>query len=320
MNDIVLSADLGGTNLRIGAVGRDGTIFNRVKQNIPTSKNRNDIADAIVQAAIDLGTESGEAPLAIAVAVPGTIDPLTGKIRRAPNLPDLDGFDISTAVSLETNVQTLIENDANAAAIGERWLGASKDSRDSIMITLGTGVGGGIIIDGKIVRGANGTAGEIGHVNVEPDGLPCGCGSHGCVEQYASASAVIKMAEEAIGDSDSDWESNGGKLDSEQVYKYAVSGEAWAKKIFETQGYYLGIVLADLLNCLNPEKIVIGGGAAAAWDLFMPKLLEQVELRAYSEMAARAKIVPALLGDNAGILGAAKLAFESARAGSDVRV
>ena len=320
MNDIVLSADLGGTNLRIATVSSDGAILKRVKQRIPISRNRTDIVDAIAKAAQELTCESDVTPFAIAVAVPGTVDVLEGTIKRAPNLPDLDGFDIGSAVSFSTNIRAIVENDANAAAIGESWLGASRDSNDSIMVTLGTGVGGGIIVDGKIVRGSEGTAGEIGHINVEPDGLRCGCGSHGCVEQYSSASAVLKMAVEAVGDDLSKIESNGNKLDSESIYKFAASGEVWAKSVFETQGYYLGIVLADLMNCLNPEKIVIGGGASAAWDAFMPKLLEQVELRAYAETEARSKIVRALLGDNAGILGAAKLAFESAVAGTDVAV
>lgn len=317
MNDIVLSADMGGTNLRIAAVSRDGAILSRLKQGIPNSRNREDIVEAIRVAARDLISETGLSPLAIAVAVPGTVNANEGTINRAPNLPDLDGFNIGTAVSLATNIRSIIENDANAAAIGERWLGASRDSRDSIMVTLGTGVGGGIIVDGKIVRGSDGTAGEIGHINVEPDGLRCGCGSHGCVEQYSSASAVVKMAVEAVGDKLSGIESNGRKMDSETIFKYAESGEAWAKTVFETQGYYLGIVLADLINCLNPEKIVIGGGASAAWNAFMPKLLEQVELRAYAETQASSKIVPAVLRDNAGILGAAKLAFESVAAETD---
>ena len=313
MKDIVVAADLGGTNLRMAAVSFDGDIVKRVKLPTPESGCKEEIVKSICRAAAECTSGLPVEPSALALAVPGTIDNSSGVVMRAPNLPDLDGFNFVDAVRAETKLPVFIENDANAAAIGESWLGASRGYSNSVMVTLGTGVGGGIIIDGKIVRGIDGTAGEIGHINVEPEGLPCGCGSHGCLEQYASASAIARTAQAAF-KSNSETQ---GELDSEDVYQYAADGAEWAREIFSRQGYYLGLALGDLINCLNPEVVVIGGGAAAGWDAFTPTLRQQLEIRAYAEAVARANIVRAELGDNAGILGAAKVAFESLGSVSD---
>ncbi|MDH3493730.1 MAG: ROK family protein [Acidobacteriota bacterium] len=320
MKDIVLAADLGGTNLRMAAVSKNGDIHTHVKRKTPASKTSKDIVSIVTSAAKECVAGLNSVPEAIAIAVPGTISSRTGAITRAPNIPGLDRFDLVAALNEECRYPVIIENDANAAAIGENWLGSSKDSDTSIMVTLGTGVGGGIIIDGKILRGLDGTAGEIGHVSVEPNGLPCGCGSFGCLEQYASATAVINMALKAV-ESDPEINPPPGRIhDAETVFRIAESGEGWARDIFERQGFYLGIVVAGLINCLNPEVIVIGGGAAAAWDAFMPALKEQVVKRTYADACARARIVPAALGDNAGILGVARLGFEKVRSGLDVVV
>ena len=321
MNDIVLAADLGGTNLRMAAVSRNGEIHTRIKIATPKTNSSEDIVSVVTAAARECISEIDTAPKAVALAVPGTINSITRRITQAPNIPQLNGFDLVGAVRAELALPVTIENDANAAAIGENWLGASRKAETSIMVTLGTGVGGGIMIARKIVSGLDGTAGEIGHICVEPEGIPCGCGSHGCVEQYASATALVRMARAAIKDEPSISGSNNMEINSAlDVFEQANCGAGWAKKIFRTQGYYLGIVLAGLINCLNPEVIVIGGGAAAAWERFMPSLQEQVQIRAYDEAVARAKIVPAALGDNAGILGAARLGFEKSVSEVDVVV
>jgi glucokinase len=311
MNDIVLAADIGGTNLRMAAVTRDGHLAARLKYKTPELGNRDAVVETIVSMAKSCLREVDGQLRAITLAVPGTINSCSGVIEAAPNLPELKGFDLASAVKVHFGVPVIIENDANAAAIGERWLGASQEAENSIMVTLGTGVGGGIIINGEIVRGADGTAGEIGHINSEPNGIPCGCGSRGCVEQYASASAVAAMAARAIMRDPSIAGSNGKVLDSQEIFERAQAGEQWAIDIFVTQGTYLGLVLAGLINTLNPDVIVIGGGAAAAWDAFIPALMKKVRSSSYADAAARANIVRAKLGDNAGILGAAKLGFES---------
>jgi glucokinase len=310
MKKIVLATDLGGTNLRMAAVSNEGHILTRVKYKTPQSNNPNKIIDAIVNAALEC--QSGLVDthvVAIAVAVPGIINFDDGIIIKSPNLPELDGFDFVGAIEKKLNYRAILENDANAAVIGENWLGASVGLSNSIMVTLGTGVGGGIIIDGKVLRGIDGTAGEIGHINVEPRGHICGCGSFGCIEQYSSATAIVRMAKEIAKEKSETLILENRDLTSKDLFQMAQEGNEIAQEVFKKQGYYLGIMLAGLINTLNPEAIVIGGGASAGWDLFIPHLRDQVKIRAYNRPAERARIVSAELGDDAGILGAARLGY-----------
>lgn len=296
--------------MRMAAVAEDGGILSRVKFETPRSDEPHEIIETMARAVEECRAELDDPEvLAIGAAVPGTINFKQGLIQTAPNLPELNGFNIVEALEDRIGIKAVLENDANAAAIGENWLGASKSFDNSIMVTLGTGVGGGIIIDGKVMRGLDGTAGEIGHINVEPNGYKCGCGSYGCVEQYASATAIVRMGKEIFNKIETS-ELNGFEdITSEYLYEKANAGNDSARGIFKKQGYYLGIMLAGLINSLNPEVIVIGGGVAAGWDLFINDLKEQIEVRSYKEAANRAKIVRAKLGDDAGILGVAMMGF-----------
>jgi glucokinase len=311
MKNIVLATDLGGTNLRMAAVSNDGEILSRVKYKTPRSNQPDEIVEAMAQAAEECRSNLTETPvIAISAAVPGIINFAEGSIYKAPNLPELNGFKMVQALENRLGIKSILENDANAAAIGESWLGAARCFQNSIMVTLGTGVGGGIIIDGRTLRGIDGTAAEIGHINVEPNGYTCGCGSFGCVEQYSSATAVVRIARELMGEDEYKKLTETRELTSEAVYQLALQGHDVAKKVFRQQGFYLGLMLAGLINTLNPEVIVIGGGAAAGWDLFIAPLKEQIKIRSYLEPATRVKIKKAELGDDAGILGVAKLGFK----------
>jgi glucokinase len=312
--DIVLAVDLGGTNLRVAAVTADGKIRSRVKCETPRSERADDIVRAMVEAANECrNAEKGNKVIAIAAAFPGTTSVERGMIMKAPNLPALDGFRMAAVLETDLGICAIIENDANAAAVGENKFGASRGFASAIMITLGTGVGGGIIIDGKILRGIDGTAGEIGHICVEPRGAPCGCGSRGCVEQYASASAIVRLVNELKNQYANSNLKDRKEISSLDVYEAGKAGDELALEVFRQMGFYLGIATADLLNILNPEAIVIGGGAAAGWDLFMPHVDVQIRKSAYRENVERVKILRAELGDDAGIIGAAYLAFEKIR-------
>ena len=309
---IVLAGDLGGTNLRMAAIDCEGNILYRTKRDTPRTERADEIVSAIVESAnecADKVKDLGKV-LAIAIAAPATVSSERGVILKAPNVPALDGFRMVAALENELNIKAILENDANAAAVGENWQGASKGFANSICVTLGTGVGGGIIIDGKILGGVDGTAGEIGHICVEPFGAPCGCGSRGCVEQYASATAIVRQTQELSSQYPKSELPHKIRLTSKDVYEAGHKGDELALEVFRRQGFYLGIALGNLINVLNPEVIVIGGGAAAGWDLFMPHLQEQVEQRTYREPRLRAKFEKAGLGDDAGIMGAAKLAFD----------
>ncbi|MGI8786477.1 MAG: ROK family protein [Pyrinomonadaceae bacterium] len=312
--EIVLAADLGGTNLRMAAIDRAGVILYRTKRDTPRRATRaEEITQAIVEAADECRENcAGFTIETIAVAVPATLKVECGVIIKAPNLPSLDGFRIAAALENELGAKAILENDANAAAVGESWLGASKGYANSICVTLGTGVGGGVIIDGKVLRGVDGTAGEIGHICVEPFGVPCGCGSRGCVEQYSSASAIVRLAKDLENQYPESLLKNNPHLTAYDVFQAGTSGDELALEVFRQTGFYLGVALAGLLNVLNPEVVVIGGGVADGWDLFVPHVEETIRQRAFPEPAARVKILRAELGDDAGVIGMGRLAFDSA--------
>ena len=306
----VLAADLGGTNLRMAVVARDGQILHR--ERCPTPRDGD--AELIVSAIVDLVNRCKQAvgpEMFIAgIAAPLIMNLSVGKVGTSPNLPMLDGFPLQSEVERAIGVTTILENDATAAAIGESWLGASKGVQNSICVTLGTGVGGGLILNCDPYRGADGTAGEIGHMVVEPKGHPCGCGSWGCLEQYASATAVVRMTKELAlgGESILSGQTNFSAL---EVYDAAINGDAVAINVYKRMGYYLGTALSSLVNVLNPDVIVLAGGLAAGWDAFIPATREQIENRAFRVPADRVKLVRAELGDDAGLLGVAKVAFSS---------
>lgn len=308
--EIVLAADLGGTNLRMAAVDDRGKILYRTKRETPNGGPAGGIVRAFVESAHECREScAGCRMKAISAAVPGTID--GGQIVTAPNLPALNGFGMAAALEKELGVKAVLENDANAAAVGESWLGASKNSRNSIFITLGTGVGGGIIIDGRVLHGADGRAGEIGHLCVEPFGAPCGCGSVGCVEQYASASAVVRLAKELAGEFPESVLQNNEQLKAHEVFEAGKNGDALALEIFRRVGFYLGVAISSLINVINPEVIAVGGGASAGWDLFAPEMERTIHQRSYGGRLEKTKILRGELGDDAGIIGAARLAFNA---------
>jgi glucokinase len=219
----------------------------------------------------------------------------------------------------------ILENDANAAALGEKWLGAGATVDDMVMVTLGTGVGGGIVLEGKIWHGMTGMAGELGHINVEPDGPPCNCGSRGCVEQLASATAVKRMATEAVASGKAPQLEHVMKqapeFSSKAVYDLAMQGDAPSQAIFTRVGNALGTVIADLVNVFNVPMYVLGGGVASAWDAFAPVMMERVRKNSFvyratapttgsdaENASGRVTVVRrAQLGGDAGLIGAARL-------------
>jgi glucokinase len=309
----VLAGDVGGTNLRIAAVDSDGSVFHQ--ESVPTPKTRiaSDIVNEISRVADTCIANCGidGHPAAFGLAMATLVNPREGKSLSSPNLPELNGLCVADAISEKIGLSVLLENDATAAAMGEYWLGSSRDVDNSIFVTLGTGVGGGLILDRRVFRGSDGTAGEIGHICVEPDGHQCGCGSRGCVEQYASATAISRIAIELAKDQPSS--SMFGKLSisSKEVYEAAKAGDSLAIETFRIMGSYLGIALAGLVDVLNPDLIVIGGGAAGGWDLFIETVENEIRERAFGPPAERVKVVRAALGNEAGILGAARVAFDS---------
>ena len=310
----VFAADLGGTHLRVATVNRNGQIYCRQIQPTPQAEKPNEIVRALV-AAVQECTRTTTAErgviLAVSVVVPGTVNVADGVVVKAPNVPCLDGFRLAAALESELEWPVILENDANAAAIGEMWRGAGQGYRTIICVTLGTGVGGGIILDGNLWRGVDGSAGEIGHIGVDPfGGVPCTCGSRGCLEVYASATAIVRMTREARPRYPNSMLHNTEELTSAKVYEAGIAGDELAIEVFRRMGVYLGIGLASLINILNPEIVIVGGGLSNGWVLFEKHMKQQIIERAFPIPARRVKIVRAQCGDDAGLLGAARLALQ----------
>lgn len=308
---LIFAADLGGTHLRAAMVDHQGRIQSRFKQNTPQVQDVNAIVDAVVAAVHECEKQIGGAGKisAVSLVVPGTVNVNEGSVVKAPNLPCLDGFRLAAALTEQLDLPAILENDANAAAVGEMWQGAAVGCKTIICLTLGTGVGGGIILDGKLWRGVDGAAAEIGHMCVDPfGGVACTCGSRGCLEVFASATAIVRMTREASPRYPDSILQGREDRTAEMIFDAGQQGDELALEIFRRMGVYLGIGLANLINILNPEMIVIGGGVVNGWDLFAKHMHQQVEERAFPLL--RVKIARAKCGDDAGLLGAARLAFK----------
>jgi glucokinase len=312
-----IGVDLGGTNLRFGLVREDEKIISRRRTGTMAAEGVDIVLERLtggIQTLARKAQADGMKIAGIGIGVPGIISAKEGIVRLSPNLPGWEDIPLRARLMESFQYPVHVENDANAYALGEYWFGAGKGSSCMVCITLGTGVGGGIILGGDIWRGADGMAGEVGHITVNPDGPLCPCGNRGCLERYSSATAVIEMAHAAAaggGNTTLKDLKKSGLITAEAVADAAKKGDRAACRIFFEAGKYLGIAIADLINLLNIECVVIGGGMAGAWDLFIGPLKEEVSSRAFKIPAKRCRIVRGRLKDEAGVLGAAGLALKS---------
>jgi len=315
MEEVIIAIDLGGTNVRVATVNLKGEILHKITSPTESSRGRKRLTENMlskIQEVMGRFPEEEFEVIGGGFGIPGAIALDQGIVTRSPNLPALDGFDIRSWIQGRLRMPIFIENDANAFALGEGWLGAAKGVREFCCLTLGTGVGGGVVLNGDIWHGAEGKAGEIGHMIIDVDGPPCECGNHGCLEAFTSANAIRRMTIEAIrGDEKTDLvERCGGELEaitSEMVYESAKGGDRLSREIFQKMGMYLGVGLANLANLLNVELMVIGGQVSDAWDLFIGYARRELEQRALGSMGKRVKVQRARCGGDAGILGAAYL-------------
>ncbi len=313
MEELILAVDLGGTNVRVAAVNRKGRILHKFSFPTEASRGREEVVEDILSKIQEfLGRFPGEEFEVIGggFGIPGAIELDRGVVSQSPNLPGWEGFDIRSRLNEGLRLPIFIENDANAFSLGEGWLGAARGTRDFCCLTLGTGVGGGIVLNGDIWHGAEGKAGEIGHMVIDVNGPPCQCGSRGCLEVLASGSAVRRMAIEAIRrNQETDLvERCGGEIEaitSKTVYESAIGGDSLSRVIFGRMGMYLGVGLANLVNLLNVKLMVIGGRVSEAWDLFIEPARWEIEKRALGSMGKGVRVERARWGDDAGMLGAA---------------
>ena len=313
MERLLIGVDIGGTNVRMGVVTPEGRVLEKVEYLTDTSRGGLALFQELISHLKDLirkDFKPSHTLIGIGIGVAGIIDIKKGILRYSPNLPDLNGVELRDFLKEKISAPIVIENDANAFTLGEGWMGAARGSQHYCGITLGTGVGGGMVVEGKILHGTEGMAGEVGHMVINPEGLLCSCGGKGCLEVYASGTGIRRMALEAIekgkGKGILQWSGgNPQKITSEKVFEAAQSGDLTAKEIFVRMGGYLGLGLVDLIHLFNPEKIVIGGKVSRAWDYFIGNTMETVQERSMKGPRERVQIVQALCGDDAGILGAA---------------
>jgi glucokinase len=312
MSKYCVGVDLGGTNITIALVDLKGKIKNKVKISTQANKDACYIIKTIIEniKVLVRGINSSQI-IGIGIGAAGQIDHPNGMIQFSPNL-HWRNIPIVKEIKKEFKVPVFIDNDANVACYGEFLFGAGQGAQSIICVTLGTGVGGGIIIDGKIYRGAGGAAGEIGHLTVESRGRKCNCGNHGCMEAYVGAphmrerciekikagrkSIITKIVEGSL-----------SKITPKVLLEAAFYKDALALEIWQETGMYLGIGLASLINIFNPEKIIIGGGVANAGKLISDPMKKTIKERALAVSLHEVKIVRAKLGEEAGVIGAAML-------------
>lgn len=300
-----IGVDLGGTNLRVALVSEDGEIIRKIKK--PSSEQ---ILDVLAESIHEIG--HARAISGIGLGVAGLIDRKNKRVFVSPNVRAIEGFDIAGELNKRFGVPVVIENDANAAALGERIAGAGRDFENFVLLTLGTGVGGGIIYQGRVLE----VPAELGHMSINPEAEKCPCGNTGCLENYASARAMTakavsmleKGAESLLKEC---CKGSFYKLTPEDIYGAALDGDNLAREVLRDAGRYLGVGLANIINVLGPEAIILAGGLTGAWNIYVQEAVKEASRRAFKDLFDSVKIIPSSLEDNAGIIGAACLVFSS---------
>lgn len=327
---LTIGIDLGGTSLRAASYSPNSGILQSISLRTRLEAGPIAVVDDMCAAVRELMSRESSAEWAgVGVGSPGPLELPAGRLHHPPNLPGWDGFPLLDELQKRLAREVVLEGDANVAALAEFHHGLGKDMHvDSLcMLTLGTGVGNGIVLNGKLWHGVTGMGGEAGHMTVDRDGPPCGCGSRGCLEVCASATAVVSAAERMIAAGEAiklaHLKEKNGKLTAFEIAEAARNGDQAAVDIYGETGRALGICLAGLINILNLPLYVVGGGVANSWDLLSPTIFEELELRSYvyrltapGRPAANGmpnggtQVMPAKLGADAGLLGACLLPMQ----------
>jgi len=287
--------DLGGTALKFGVVDEEGKILHASQ--VETPKSLRKLLQTLEEIWEALKIDRPQQIRAVGFGIPGIFSSKEKRILQSPNYPELDGFDLVPALSRFIGIPLWVNNDANMAAYGEFRHGAGKDAHSLVLLTIGTGVGGGIILNDRIWEGACGFAGELGHATVNPDGEPCKCGSKGCLETEVSAPKIVKNYQAHS--------RNRATISAEEVARRAKNNDEAALRAFAEAGRYLGIGLSIVINMLNPERILLGGGVMKAGEFLLPPAIEEASKRAFKGSFRCCRIDRASLGNNAGFIGAA---------------
>jgi len=311
----ILGIDIGGTKTLVGVVERSGAILAAKRVETPGSLGP-DKALALIKSAGQEAVETAGVKIdAIGIGCGGPLDRKTGTLHNVPNLPGWEGLCLTDIFSQEFGAPAYLDNDATAAAIGELYFGAGKGYRDFAFFIVSTGIGGGIVIEGKPYRGHGDNAGEFGHQKIRPDGPQCPCGDKGCLESLASGTSIARIARERLEEKPKnklwDWISTPAESTAELVARAAKLGDEFASSIWFEAMYNLGLGVTNVINILNPQLVILGGGVTKAGEemVFEP-VRKVVRERAMKVLAADVKVVPAGNGDNVGLLGAVAVALE----------
>jgi glucokinase len=316
-----IGVDLGGTTFSIGVFDDSGTLVDEASANTPVTEDAQHIADVVadaVRARLDSGVGLQKV-VGLAIGFPGPVDPDAGVVKKAPNIPVLAGFPLTAALSERLGgLQVSLQNDAYCATLAELRWGAGKGASNLLMLTLGTGIGGGVAINGQVIRGPRQILGEIGHMIIDPAGRKCGCGSYGCLEAMAARDAIIELAQRAVqsGRATSLLDLAGGDQEAitpELVSRAAQAGDPAALEIWERIGFIIGLGICNAIVLCDPDVVVLGGGIAAAGDLLFDPIRRTVRARSRISGFDVSHIVPAKFGNHAGVYGAGALAWERAR-------
>jgi glucokinase len=312
-----IGIDLGGTKIGTGLVKRDGNVWARDYRLTEASQGRAVVIDRMISAARQVMDEAGlgaDDIEAVGIGAPGPLDIPLGILTEPPNLPGWHNVPLKQIIEDELGIPAHLENDANAAAIGEYLYGAGQGTRHMIYVTVSTGIGGGLILDGQIYHGLTGGAGEIGHMTILPQGPQCGCGNRGCLEAMASGTAIAREGQYLVSRgvptliSELAEDASGG-VSARTVVEAMRRGDEYATEIIVQAMSYLGIGMANLVNLFNPEMIVIGGGLTNLGDRLLDPVRRGIALYAFAMLAQQAQVTLARLGDDVGIVGAAGAAM-----------
>ncbi len=315
---LVIGIDVGGTKILSAVVDIEGTILSSDYTPTPAKEDHHTGIASIIES-VQRSLNQAGIPLsnisAIGLGIPGISNPSSGILFASPHLPQWSNVPIRDLIHDETGTNTFLVNDANAAAVGELTWGAARGASDFLYVTISTGIGGGIIINGELYTGCCGTAGEIGHMTIDDSGLPCNCGNRGCWETLASGTALARSAKERLmeGAESSILRHAGGSMENVTapvIHSAALEGDELARQLIEQTGYYVGVGLVNLIDIFNPECIVIGGGLTQIGDMLLIPAFNVVKERAYKENIRTLRLLKAELGINSGVLGAAAYALK----------
>ena len=318
MTKVIIGVDLGGTNVKTAIVSEDRKVLSKDAR--PTHADEGPVAvfeamEASARDAMQAADVTQADVLAAGFGAPGPMNWQTGVVFSPPNLPGWKDVPLADEMSKRLGVPCYVDNDANVACFGEYWLGAGQGTESMIVLTLGTGVGGGIVVLGQLLRGIDGTAAELGHLKVQRDGRTCGCGNQGCLEAYASVTGMVKTATENLAQhADSKLHAlcggDASAITGKMISGAAADGDAFAQWVFKETATWLGIGIGSLINMQNPEKVVLCGGMIAAGDLLFTPVRETALANCFEVPGKRCQIVPAGLGEDAGVIGSAGCALD----------